>query len=850
MSANTIALSKFIEDLNAATTGAKTNLLSLPDKNTVCLPISDIEAIVREAQKLSHTGDTYMPIALFNQRPQKRGTSEEASYLIGLFGDIDTLEKPDPKNGKYAPNKAAALAILKELPFAPTYIIDSGYGLHTHWFFKEPLLIRDNAHREELKSIYSRFQTMLQSVFARHEYALDSGIGDLVRVFRLPGTWNRKVKDSPVPVTVLECYPDNRLTIEEVKSYLDRRYPEKEKPSPVKKKHRESEPDVKLIRKECAWLEHTFNDAEELSEPEWYAALSIIGRCKDGKKIAHEFSKPYPGYTPTDTDKKLEQAITTAEPRTCVNISDSCGGNAYCAICSHWEEITSPIQLGYPERNQSMKEMLLAVCDRLEFWHTKNDTAYVTINEKGHKENLPLQSKKFRKWLSREIRNTKGKIPTKNALDEVLTAMEAEATFDGEQHDIYYRVAYVEGKLYLDTGHDDWSVIEVRADGWEIKAESPVRFVRSNSVQPLVTPDPNGNIMLLEKYIPCENDAEFKLLVGLVLGIYAPRQPYPIGVFTGLQGCGKTTRARAVIRLTDPSSAELVTAPKEDRDVLASASTRWLTSFDNVKKLNQAVSDALCAICTGVAYSSRQYFTNLDVFETTEIARPMLMTGIELRLNQDLRSRSIFFEFSPLLAKDCKTEDQYWKEYEADAPKILGGVLNALSCALKNWEAAKQEDVELPRLADHTVWVTAAEEALGWPTGTYRKLLLAHQKEGMTESDMNSTLGQAVLGYAKVVASEHKGKSSIPYSVGLFYTGLIEWANNGGLEKGDRKYIPRSPGAFSKKLRRLAPSLAYMGVHFEFDVAHEGNKRTMTLTFSPEFSGEQPAPEADDEKPY
>lgn len=63
-----------------------------------------------------------------------------------------------------------------------------------------------------------------------------------------------------------------------------------------------------------------------------------------------------------------------------------------------------------------------------------------------------------------------------------------------------------------------------------------------------------------------------------------PYKPYPIGIFTGLQGSGKTTRARAIIRITDPSTAELVMAPKEDRDVLASTSARWLTSFDNVEK--------------------------------------------------------------------------------------------------------------------------------------------------------------------------------------------------------------------------------------------------------------------------
>lgn len=64
---------------------------------------------------------------------------------------------------------------------------------------------------------------------------------------------------------------------------------------------------------------------------------------------------------------------------------------------------------------------------------------------------------------------------TKQAVEEVLTALDAEAIFDGEEYDVHYRVAAHGGNLYIDLGNDNWSALEVRPDGWSIIPEPPVR---------------------------------------------------------------------------------------------------------------------------------------------------------------------------------------------------------------------------------------------------------------------------------------------------------------------------------------------------------------------------------------
>ena len=45
-------------------------------------------------------------------------------------------------------------------------------------------------------------------------------------------------------------------------------------------------------------------DSATLSEPEWYAMLTVIARCDDSGELAHEFSRAHPGYS---------QAVTTAK---------------------------------------------------------------------------------------------------------------------------------------------------------------------------------------------------------------------------------------------------------------------------------------------------------------------------------------------------------------------------------------------------------------------------------------------------------------------------------------------------------------------------------------------------------
>lgn len=95
----------------------------------------------------------------------------------------------------------------------------------------------------------------------------------------------------------------------------------------------------------CAWLRHCRDDAGVLNEPQWYAMLSIVGRCVDGERLAHTFSSPFARYSAVETAAKLARALQNSGPVTCAKVRNSLNGARYCEVCPHAGLVKSPIVL-------------------------------------------------------------------------------------------------------------------------------------------------------------------------------------------------------------------------------------------------------------------------------------------------------------------------------------------------------------------------------------------------------------------------------------------------------------------------------------------------------------------------
>lgn len=102
--------------------------------------------------------------------------------------------------------------------------------------------------------------------------------------------------------------------------------------------------DFNRISDKCPFIAHCRDDAETLSEPDWYILLTIAARCENGRRLSHRLSDRYPGYTPEETEAKIDQALSNTGPYCCQTIRKING--TYCNTCPYRGQIRSPIVLG------------------------------------------------------------------------------------------------------------------------------------------------------------------------------------------------------------------------------------------------------------------------------------------------------------------------------------------------------------------------------------------------------------------------------------------------------------------------------------------------------------------------
>ena len=282
-----------------------------------------------------------------------RGSEASATALPALWADLD-VAGPGHSSQRLPPDRAAALGLLVAVPVPPSIIVDSGGGLHVYWLLREPLTLASGADRRGAKDLVRRLQAALGRRAADHGWGVDN-TANLAQLLRVPGTLNYKL-GKPRPVTV-ERFPlspslgDVRYAPEDFDA-LPEAVAAIDEPL-LRGREREHGPpaDFRLVLAGCAWLRHCYEDRTSLPEPEWYAALSIAGRCAsdgvDGRRLAHRISRDHPGYRPSDTDDKLDQALERSGPRTCAHIAGALGQrSAYCQGCPHFGRIKSPIVLG------------------------------------------------------------------------------------------------------------------------------------------------------------------------------------------------------------------------------------------------------------------------------------------------------------------------------------------------------------------------------------------------------------------------------------------------------------------------------------------------------------------------
>jgi len=477
-------------------------------------------------------------------------------------------------------------------------------------------------------------------------------------------------------------------------------------------------------------------------------------------------------------------------------------------------------------RDETHAKTLIRLAGECELWHDTKGVSWAAIKVDGHREHWPIRSKAFKRFLSARFFGVRGTAPSATAMQDALGVLEGRALFEGAEHTTHVRVAGDGERIYLDLCDPGWHAVEIDASGWRVVDNLPVRFRRAPGMLRLPVPVSGGQLDELREFINVTDEA-WPLLVGWLLGTLHPKGPYPLLVFHGEQGSGKSTAAKMLRSLIDPNEASERSAPRDERDLVIAANNSWILSFGNLSTLQAWLSDALCRVASGGGFATRELYTDSDevIFGG---ARPVVLNGIpQIATRGDLLDRSLLVELEPIPENKRLPESDLWRRFELAQPRILGALLDAVVVALANRNAPRPS--RLPRMADFSEWVIRGEKKLGLAPGEFLRAYETNRRGAFSETVEASAVGPVLL---RVLADRGERWSGTAKQ-------LLEVLEAEASERERKQHgWPSSPRGGSGAIRRLAPSLRGMGYRVDFLRIGRGSLRTIVI----EKVREEPSP--------
>jgi hypothetical protein len=379
------------------------------------------------------------------------------------------------------------------------------------------------------------------------------------------------------------------------------------------------------------------------------------------------------------------------------------------------------------------------------------------------------------------------------------------------QRKVSVRLAEQDGLIYLDLADEFWRCVEIGANGWRIAEDPPVSFRRSAGMQPLPLPVQGGSIESLAPFLNLANENDFVLVVAwlLYLGALRAGGPYPVLAIAGEQGSAKTVLSKLLRALIDPSVAPVRALPRDERELFIAASNGHVLAFDNLSGLPPWLSDTLCRLTSGGAFSTRRLFTDQDEI-LFAAARPVILNGIEdIITRPDLADRAIVLTLAPIAERQRRPEHALWREFEFARPHILGAVLDAAAHGLRMLPQVSLK--RLPRMADFALWAAACESAFRF-AGTL---------ETAYSNNRRDAIGNMV------------DADPVAACVRELMTDRVQWTGSASdlLQAGtSRTGWPKNPRALAGRLRRAQPFLRALGIEVAFGREGRFGTRTIRIT--------------------
>lgn len=422
-------------------------------------------------------------------------------------------------------------------------------------------------------------------------------------------------------------------------------------------------------------------------------------------------------------------------------------------------------------------------------------------NGKGQTFLVPRTGRNVAVWLSGSGGVIKDEVAFAyyeefNSVMNATAFADALATLRGEAkralcESVHLRVGRDGKAIVLDLGTDDGAAVRIEAGKWSMLERSPILFQRTPLGSALPTPTSGGSLESFRKVLNV-SDETWPILLGWLVAALIPDMPHPILMLGGGQGTGKTTAARFICGLFDPSTVPTQSQPRDPEAWATSITGSWASVIDNISSIQSWWSDSLCKAVTGDGFIKRMLYTDNDLC-VMSFQRVIVLTSIDAgALRGDLGERLVLIDLEQIESR--KTQSELDAMYDEMRPAILGALLDLVAGVLAKLDSVQV--AQLPRMADFAKVLAAMDGLTG-----LNAFSLYMKQEGRIASDV---LDADCVASGFLDWSKDAGR--------LPWTGTASALRELIAPDHPERSWPSSAKAFAGRLRRLIPALKAQGI--------------------------------------
>ena len=261
--------------------------------------------------------------------------------------------------------------------------------------------------------------------------------------------------------------------------------------------------------------------------------------------------------------------------------------------------------------------------------------------------------------------------------------------------------------------------------------------------------------------------------------------------------------------------------PASEHDFMIQAQSAWVLMYDNIRAIPDRLADAVCRIATGGGFSTRTLYSNAG--ETRfDVARPLLFTSIDdIAQSSDLIDRCVFLYLPAIPDPNRRPEQEFWSEFYADYPLLLGALLDAVAGGLKMLPETALS--ALPRMADFALWGEAVHRGLGGAPGSFLERYNENRRAACEAQIEDNPVAEAM----RQMAMEELYNETRETTATMLLRTLGKYASPRLVRSAQ---WPKTPRSLAVSLRRIAPQLRAIGITLNFSVVN--NTRIITISVS------------------